>query len=179
MKKNIMFLIFISVFSIISAQKSFIKGDILLTEGFGWSNRGISFNCGLDYALTNVISVGGEFIYGLYKESSINNYKHTTKAIIVKGSYHFNEVLDLHEKWDLYVGLGLGYYIFSSNSTFSGDNISIPGLSGHIGCRFLYSDLLRFTLEFSGGDDIKNGKIGIAIKIGDYVKKRTPMPKFK
>ena len=75
-----------------------------------------------------------------------------------------NWILNLEDKWNLYAGLTLGYYLWS-DSEMSGAKSSGIGLDLQIGGRYFFNDKLGINLEFGGGSGVGAGSIGLTIKL--------------
>src|SRR5680860_481534 len=110
----------------ISAQEgyAFQQGDVVINAGIGLGTTfaftgtlGLPFGGGVEYGITDAIGVGGDI--GFLSGNNIN-----VLYITAKGSYHFNELLNIEDnKWDIYGGLSLHYRNFS----FSIANYKAPG----------------------------------------------------
>ncbi|MDZ7719458.1 MAG: hypothetical protein U5K72_11640 [Balneolaceae bacterium] len=133
--------------------QSFQKGDFVIDAGIGLGNTysyggigtglglGIPFGAGAEYGIvdleTGSIGVGGSVGYSAGDVIDI-------LYIGAKGSYHFNELLELEdEKIDLYGGVTLLYRNISWD--YDGFGFSVPGDSGivpgfHIGGRYYFAD---------------------------------------
>src|SRR5680860_1917862 len=84
------------------------------------------------------------------------------------GNYHFNELLEMPSNWDLYMGLSLGFIVFSSKWDGPGSSIEYAGngnsglyLYAQIGGRYFFSDNIAVNLQLGGGNYFSGGKIGI------------------
>ena len=100
-----------------SAQADLGKGNLQLNAGTGISGWGIPVYVGLDYGVTDEITVGGELSYrydtssyairanfgrfGEYRSDKIT-YRHHTFGVFTNGNYHFNRLLRLPRQLDLY-----------------------------------------------------------------------------
>ena len=150
-----------------SAQNANLdKGGLQLNAGVGVSGWGIPVYVGLDYGVTNDISVGGEFTFRSYAYS-----KHHTFNIIgifTNGNYHFNNLFTLPRQLDLYAGLSLGFYASSRTSkdgfSYDGDTYSGPSLGAQTGARYFFTDNFGVNLELSGGLLTSGLKAGITYK---------------
>ncbi len=108
--KKIFMIGLISFFGITNAQK-IEKGQSQVNAGIGLSNGwGTLVYIGADYGVHNDISVGVEASYAS-KKYDYGHYstqlKGTWFGIGVNGNYHFNTLLDIPKKWDLYAGVTL------------------------------------------------------------------------
>ena len=166
MKKNLL-LAAISVLFIsgIAFGQTLSKGEKQINLGVGLSGWGVPFYVGLDYGIHQDITVGGELSYRAYDEKwGTLNYHHSIIGISGNGNYHFNRVLNIPEKWDLYAGLNLGFYVWSSPDSYGGSHSSGLGLGAQIGARYKLSDKVGLNLEFGGGNSFSGGKFGVTIK---------------
>jgi outer membrane immunogenic protein len=167
MKKNILLALVGLVSLGAFAQGSLEKDRLQLNAGLGTSGWGVPVYVGLDYGVHRDITIGAELSYRSDSQSYGNNkYKSSAIGIGVNGNYHFNRVLNISSKWDLYAGLGLNYYIWSyDNDLYKADNTSDIGLGGQIGARYFFTDNFGINLELGGGNATNGGKIGITYKL--------------
>jgi hypothetical protein len=140
------------------------KGDVIINAGiglgttfsFGPGGLGIPFGGGAEFAITDVIGVGGEF--GFLSGSGI-----TVFYIGPKGYYHFNELLNIeNEALDVYGGLALFYRNFSF-SGFGGFGLGsgiVPGF--HVGGRYYFSE--KFGVMAELGNSYGWLKLGVCLK---------------
>lgn len=153
-----------------SAQATLGEGNAQLNAGVGLSGRGIPLYVGVDYGVTQDITIGGEVSYRTYSETYHSwKYSHTGIGILANGNYHFNRVLNIPSEFDFYAGLSLGYYSWSSKIdgaeviTYNGNIASGLGFAGQIGGRYFFSDNFGINLEIGGGS-ISGAKFGITYK---------------
>lgn len=73
--------------------------------------------------------------------------------------------MGISNQWDLYAGLSLGFYIWSSPGNYPGKHASGLGLGAQLGGRYFFSDKFGMNLELGGGDVVSGGKFGITIKL--------------
>jgi outer membrane immunogenic protein len=163
--KKIIFLIVLCTSVGTFAQGPLGKGKVQFNAGIGASGWGIPVYAGIDFGVAPDITVGIEGSYRSY------NYAFSEKVSIigigVNGNYHFNRVLEIPSKWDLYAGLGLGYYIWNFNNTqIQGYGNSGIGLGGQVGGRYFFSDKFAINLELGGASSTSGAKIGITYKFG-------------
>ncbi len=154
-------------FSSASGDLAYEKGDKLLNVGVGLSSYyygnplGISFEIGVD----NDISVGGQFDYN----AGTDNYddRYTATYFGVRGSYHFNRLLQLNtNKVDVYAGAGLGYRTFRWNDSYYGSTYSYgSGVFANyfIGGKYYFNNKLGGFLEL-GYTGISRARIGLSAK---------------
>lgn len=167
MKRNILLttivLLFISGFTF---GQPLSTGDKQVNLGLGLSGWGVPFYVGLDYGIYQDITVGGELSYRAYNEKwgSID-YHHSIIGLSANGNYHFNSIISIPDKWDLYAGLNLGFYVWSSPDSYGGSHSSGLGLGAQVGTRYKLSEKVSLNLEFGGGNAFAGGKLGVSLKI--------------
>lgn len=171
--KKITLILGISLFLsfIVNAQAPLQNGEKQLNVGFGLSNYGLPVYGGLEFGVGNNISVGGELTFRNHNENyNSTKWKNSYTSIAGIGNYHFNELLEMPSNWDLYMGLSLGFIVFSSKWDGSGSSIEYPGngnsglyLNAQIGGRYFFSDNIAVNLQLGGGNYFSGGKIGITV----------------
>lgn len=145
--------------------QTFQEGDLVIDAGIGlgstysWGGLGLPLGADLEYGVSNLdvgsIGVGGSL--GFVSGGSL-----TIFYIGGRGSYHFNELLELeNEKVDLYGGLGIYY----RNFNYSGIRTFGSGIIGsfHAGGRYYFSDNLAGYAEL--GNNWAWLNFGIALKL--------------
>ncbi|REK07026.1 MAG: hypothetical protein DWQ44_08250 [Bacteroidetes bacterium] len=146
------------------AQAPLQKGEKQLNAGFGFSNWGLPIYAGVDFGVHQDITVGPQISFRSYREKFRDiRYGHTIIVLGATGNYHFNTLLNIPSEWNVYAGLSLGYFIWSSPSAYIGSRGSGIGLDAQIGGRYFFSDQFGLNLEFGGGTTA-GGKIGITYK---------------
>ncbi|MDX9883564.1 MAG: outer membrane beta-barrel protein [Prolixibacteraceae bacterium] len=166
MKKQIVILSLLVLSSLSYARPSIQKGGSQLNAGVGLSSWGVPVYIGLDYGVHPDITVGGELSYRAYNDKYANiSYDHSVIGISGNGNYHFNRVLEIPPKWDLYAGLNLGFYIWNSPDGYLGSHSSGLGLGAQVGGRYFFSDKIGLNLEFGGGNAFSGGKLGLTFKL--------------
>lgn len=153
-------LIIIALFSF--SQNPAPRGSNQLNFGVGFSGWGIPVYVGFDHAVHQDITLGAELSYRSYRE---NIYNHNIAGISGNINYHFNTILNIPSKWDLYAGANVGFFIWNSPNTYTGNNHSGLGIGGQIGTRYYLSNRVGLNLEFGGGNAFTGGKFGLTIKI--------------
>ena len=155
-----------------SAQKSnvavaYSKEDFQLNAGIGVSGWGVPVYVGADYFVDNDISIGAEVSYQTFNETIfVQKYKSSILGIGVNGNYHFRRVLKLPNEWDLYAGIGIGYYIWSfDNVNYAGSNTSGTGFGGQIGARYFINNKFAINAELGGASTTSGARIGITYKL--------------
>jgi len=146
-------------------QGSLAKGKSQLNAGLGLSNWGVPVYVGFDHGVHRDITLGGELSFASFRErDSGNDYNHTIMAISGNGNYHFNRILNIPKEFDFYAGLNLGYYVWTSPSSYHGTHSNGLGLSAQVGGRYYFSNNLGINLELGGGSALSGAKIGITYK---------------
>jgi len=140
----------------------------MLTGGVGFSGWGIPLFIRYEHPVADNITVGGTLSFQNYSETySSYKWKHSISGLNGRGSYHFNELLNVPEQFDLYAGASLGYYFWNTKYEGSGDIIysgSGAGgfsLGGYVGGRYFFSDKIAVNLEFGGGTVLAGGTLGV------------------
>lgn len=174
------------------SQGTLKKGDTQLNAGLGFSAWGTPVFLGLDYGLDNNFTLGGEISYRSYSNNFSKYYElnYTIIGLGANANYHFNEVLDLPSKWDLYGGASLNYFIWSNSFKYSGKpeyasdfnpnyaNSSGVGFGLQAGVRYFFNNHWAINLE-TGGGSIFGGKIGLTYKFGNSGSGSYSKPKSK
>lgn len=141
----------------------FGEGDIIINAGIGLGTTfsyggslGLPFGGSVEYGITDVIGVGGET--GFSSGSGLSVF-----YIGAKGSYHFNELLNIdNEQLDLYGGLGLFYRNFSVSGISFGISSGIyPAF--HLGGRYYFSE--KFGVHAELGNTYGWLKAGVTFKL--------------
>jgi outer membrane immunogenic protein len=171
MKKLVLIGLF-TAFAVVGsfAQGTLGKGGKQLNAGLGFSSWGVPVYVGLDFGVHESITIGPKFSYRKYSENYAGlKYSQSLAVLGFNGNYHFNKLINLDSKWDLYAGLTLGYYIWSdvkwSNNSFDGydGKGSGVGLDAQIGVRYFFNDKFGLNLELGGGTG-SGGSFGITYK---------------
>jgi hypothetical protein len=128
MKKKILIAVFV-FFTMISSTgfaqyNPFSDGSKLFTVGVGASGWGIPIFVRYEQAVADNITVGGDLSF---QSKSYTYWKYTYYGLAVRGSYHFNEILDAPDEWDFYAGASLGFYLFKGKYTSSTYNVPFSG----------------------------------------------------
>lgn len=143
----------------------YTKGDLQLNAGVGLLSVGLPLQAGLDYFVTDDISVGVEGSYERLNESFFEEkYQSTVIGIGANGNYHFNRILKIPSKWDLYAGVSVSYFIWSFDQDYLGDNSNGIGFAGQIGGRYFFTNSFGANVELGGGSSTSGVKIGVTYK---------------
>lgn len=168
MKKTIL-ITFILVTGLSLSQGSLGKGGKQLNAGFGFSSWGLPVYLGLDFGVHEDITLGLEFSYRRYRyKYKPYDYNHAVLGFSGNANYHFNRILSLPEKLDLYAGINIGFYHWIYDPDYYGydygSKTSGLGLGGQLGIRYFFTDKLAINLEGGGGNAFSGGKLGITFK---------------
>ncbi|GAB3899640.1 hypothetical protein [Spirosoma agri] len=166
---SVLFVIALLVGTQSFAQMAIDKGTKFVNLGIGvggygyFNGSGLGLNAGLDVGVTKNITVGGVLGYRSYG-SGVNSFDAG-----VRGSYHFNELLQLAtDKADLYAGIGVSFYRLSYGDYYA----NIPGFSNsyttayvpiHIGGRYFFSENVGGFAEL--GSSLATLKLGVTFKL--------------
>ncbi len=162
--KKLSAIVLLSIFAVftVNAQSPLAKGGKQLNAGFGFSEWGVPIYVGMDFGVHKDITVGFEGSFRSYgQDFGGENYRSTIFGISGNGNYHFNTLFEIPSVWDVYAGLNLGYYIWTTSNNYPGDGASGIGLGAQIGARYFIKHNLGLNLEFGGGNAFSGGKFGI------------------
>jgi len=142
--------VFVTMFCLVAvgafAQSPLEVGGFQLNAGVGTSNWGTPVYVGLDYGATK--------------------YRSSVVGIGVNGNYHFNRILQMSKKWNLYAGLGLNYFAWSyENSNYKSNDDSSIGLGAQLGARYFFMNKFGVNFELGGGNATNGAKFGITYKL--------------
>ena len=148
------------------AQGTLRKGDTQLNAGLGLSGWGTPVYVGLDFGVGKNFTLGVE---GSYRSYDQNYYGGKFSSSIIglqgNGNYHFNDILDMDDEWDLYAGLSLNYYIWQTDTAYKEyARASGLGLGAQVGARYFFTKKFGLNLELGGGNATSGGKFGITYK---------------
>jgi hypothetical protein len=148
-----------------------VKGINLLNAGIGLGSYGLYGTGGLpitasfEHGVTDKISAGVNV--GYIQRKYWHDWKYRYFIFGVRGSYHFNEILNISEpKLDVYGGAGLLYrhykFVYTDNGTThdyksSGGSVDI---NLHAGGRYTFNDHIGAYAEVGYG--ISPLQIGVA-----------------
>lgn len=148
-----------------AGTQSLPKGRAQLNAGVGLSGWGVPVYLGFDYAASDVITIGVEFSHRSFRENWKSvYYRHNITGFSGNFNYHFGPLLKIPNKWDVYAGLNLGFYMWSSPYLYPGNYNSGLGLGAQIGGRYFLNNKVGLNLEFGGGNAFSNGKFGLTIR---------------
>lgn len=150
------------------AQMPVDKGTKFLNAGVGLGGYG-----GWGYLGTGSIALGASLELGVAKNitagvaGTFRTFSNVGSSYVIgaRGSYHFNEILNINDdKVDLYAGLGLGYSGFSWKSSYAGivgSNGSVVMLA-HLGGRYFFANNLGAFAEVGYG--VAPLQVGVTFK---------------
>jgi len=124
------------------------KGEKQMNFGVGLANSTLPVYVGMDFAIHNDITVGGQV--GL-------DMNFDWISVMARGDYHFNRIIGIPKDFDFYGGAGLGV-----NIGMGGHSTSL-GLSLHLGGRWYWSEKWGLNLEIGGGTTYR-GLLGVSMK---------------
>ena len=156
---NNIIVLFISLFFTISAafsqgQMPLEIGGRQLNFGFIGSNTNLPIYVGMDFAVHQDITIGGEVRPQFWNKGSFI-------GLLANGDYHFNTLMDIPSNFDFYLGLEFGFGLWLSGN--SGERSGfIGGL--HLGGRYYWSDKWGVNIELGGGTHY-DGKLGLSMKM--------------
>jgi len=173
--KKIVVLASLLCFSIVSYSQSPIgKNGKQFNAGLGLTGSGVPVYIGLDFGVHPDITLGVEMSYKSYNDDYSywdgHNNVHASAHHNIIGlsgnmNYHFNTILEIPRNWDLYAGLNVGYWVWTSPNNYSGSGNSGLGLGLQIGGRYYFNNKIGINLEIGGPMSGAGGKIGVSIKI--------------
>ncbi|CAD0009821.1 outer membrane beta-barrel protein [Flavobacterium chungangense] len=163
--KNLFLFLSLLAITVSKAQAPLEKQKIQLNTGFGSSGWGTPIYVGLDYGITDNITIGAEVSYQAYK---IYDIKSTILGLQANANYHFNKVLNIPNKWDCYAGLSVNYYNWTIKDADTNTSLvdDTPfGVAGQVGGRYFFNQKIAVNFELGGGNATSGGKIGITYKL--------------
>ncbi|XWW47563.1 hypothetical protein JYG30_09020 [Fibrella sp. USSR17] len=144
------------------AQMDIDKGTKFVNLGIGlggsyYYSAGIGFNAAADFGVAKNITVGGAAGYRTFGDG-FGGYD-----LGVRGSYHFNDLLNTPENVDLYAGLGITYFGYTGgfSSFYNSSFIAAPI---HLGGRYMFAEKTGVFAEL--GSSISVLKVGVTFKLG-------------
>jgi outer membrane immunogenic protein len=164
--KKVSLIILSSLFTtaMVFGQSPLGKGGSQLNAGVGFSSWGTPVYIGADFGVHPDITIGPKLSYRNYNYNALGTkYEQNLTVLAFNGNYHFNRLLSLPSKWNVYAGLTMGYYVWSAND-FTGAKGSGIGLDGQIGARYFFTNKFGINLEFGGGT-ATGGNFGITYKL--------------
>jgi hypothetical protein len=166
MKKNLLLTLVLAAVvgsaAFAQSKSAFSKGDNLLNLGIGLgspyfgsgysSSLPVNPTVSFEHGITDAISVGAEVSYASSKYSygilgSNYSFKESATFIGARGSYHFNELLNLDSKFDVYGGATIGYVIVSvsNNQGYTASAASGAGFGAFAGGKYYFSKIAVYA----------------------------------
>ncbi len=165
MRRSVLTILLVLIISMLFAQTPLPNGKVQLNAGVGLYSGGIPVYVGFDVGVPKDFTVGGELSFASYYDDwHSRHYHHTVTGISGNFNYHFNRLLNITPKWDVYAGLNLGFYIWNSPNDYEGNHSSGLGLGLQVGGRYYFTDKFGINLEFGGGNEFSGAKFGISIR---------------
>ncbi|MEZ5008103.1 MAG: hypothetical protein R2753_08140 [Chitinophagales bacterium] len=175
MIKHLIIVLFVSTLFVslnVEAQKSFEKGDVLLSPGIGWGTRvgasnffwpNVIFNA--DFGVHDYVSVGP------YAAVAFGGNRYNAYSIGACASFHWWQLLDdkvakdlKQDQIDFYLPFWLGARILTNHNGSSRSNGFDAGLG--LGLRWYPNANQRFALYGEWGrGPISWGSVGMTIKV--------------
>ncbi|MDH5381224.1 MAG: hypothetical protein OEW75_10245 [Cyclobacteriaceae bacterium] len=160
----ISFMLFLAATFAANAQSPIAEGEKQLNLGVVLSNSGLPLYIGMDFGVHPDISIGPKLVVS-YQQSKTDFFGETiidktlTYGLIFVFDYHFNNLLEIPSKFDVYSGLDLGYYGYSTTTetpdffdptapptiTKSGGSYMNGNL--HVGGRYIFESNLALNLQ--------------------------------
>ncbi|MEN8120446.1 MAG: hypothetical protein ABFS35_08875 [Bacteroidota bacterium] len=142
-------------------------GQKQFNAGLGFAHDALPIYVGFDYWVHEDISIGGEIGWRRYSWT-FNNVKYYEDLMnfSFNSNYHFSRILKIPSKFDPYAGLNLGFYHWNDNVDYTWNNGHTGGLGlgAQIGFRYYFTEKFAAGIEFNGGNQVSDGKIGISLK---------------
>lgn len=168
--KKAFLLVLISGFSYVTQAQGFQPGEGFkqVNFGVGVSTWGVPIYAGMDFGVSDKITIGPRISYRSYGEDfGPYDFNYSIFNLSFRGDYHFSgHLVDIPEELDLYGGLSLGYSIWSDNYDGPGDHdleSSRVYLALQAGVRYYFSPNWAANLEVSGGS-ISGLEIGVSYR---------------
>ncbi len=156
MKNLVSFALIALTCSIAQGQYALKTGGFQANGGFGLSGWALPVYAGVDYGFDKNISLGGELSF-----SFLNT------VVSANANYHFVEMLQLEDVFDVYGGVNMGFFI--RNQRLNPESIppyysnSVPLNVGiQIGGRYYINKNFAVNLELGGGIAFSGAKIGVS-----------------
>lgn len=149
----------------------FAQNKIITLGGGISSGQGMVFSR-YEYILNGNFSIGGQIAYtwsdfesnillrddfGQFlrnPDGSVMTRTVVTKFryvdITLRGSYYFDDLLNLNDSWDIYTGLAAGGLVANNEMAFFPDRGRTRFIIGaHVGSRYYINDNFGFNMEFA------------------------------
>jgi len=164
MKKTILIMILTLSAVLLMAQNPLGVKNTQVNAGLGFSSYGIPLYLGFDRGIHDDVTAGGEISISRYRHTkSGNTHDHSVISLSGNANYHFNHALNIPLTWDFYAGLNFGLFFYSESDV--DEHTSSLGLGAQLGGRYFLTERTAINLEFSAGNVLSGGKIGITYKL--------------
>ena len=147
-----------------------------LNAGLGVSNWGIPVYIGYEFPIAQDINLG----FGSSFRSKTRRFNHgfnesfkytqTGIGFSGRGAYYTDRVLNIPEEFDVYGGVEVGFYIWSTKQKSSVNGVEFTSadpsslsLGAFVGGRYFFKPNLAFNVEVGGGSLFSGGRVGISI----------------
>jgi hypothetical protein len=131
------------------------KGFAQVDFGVGASTWGIPIYAGLDFGVSDAITIGPRVSYRSHDNRYLGrNYGYSIFNLGFRGDYHYSYHIDaLPDELDLYGGLSLGYSIWNDkDGDIDPDADSRVIVYAQAGARWYFTDSWAANAEVSGGN---------------------------
>ena len=176
MKYNFLTIIFLSVSAVLFGQRN---TESYFNAGIGISNWGIPLYASFEKPVASDINLGGGASFqtvsrSVSYSSGRTTWRHTAVGLEAIGLYYADRVLALPSDFDVYGGLGLGFFFWDTsfkdgpngfNESYDGPASSGLGLRGFVGARYHMNSNLALNLELGGGSVISGGRFGLSWRL--------------
>ncbi|MBW3546466.1 MAG: porin family protein [Bacteroidetes bacterium] len=169
--KRIFLLTLMSGCSCFAFGQGFQPGDGFkqINFGVGVSTWGVPIYVGMDFGVSNYITIGPRLSYRSHSEGfGGNDFDYTIFNLGFRGDYHYgSHIFDLPSQLDLYGGATLGYSVWSAdfdNVTGYNSEDSRVYLALQAGARWYFNDRWAVNAELSGGS-LSGLDIGLSYKL--------------
>jgi outer membrane immunogenic protein len=168
MKKIMFMCIWILGAATVSAQtvekpdRFFLNAGVGVTPSFASPYLNVPVFLGVDYMLLPFLSVSGEYTF----VSDEKHFSRTTRYGYKLGiNYHFNKLLRLSPKWDLYAGAVTEYeMIYYSRDVYVDKPYNRPVYGFQVGARYFITDRMAINAKLGSGNVGSTGTLGISVK---------------
>jgi outer membrane immunogenic protein len=120
---------------------------------------------GVDYMFMRNLSLNLEYTFAKEHDSDI--YLSVTQAYMIGMHYHFNDLLKLNKRWDLYAGpvfeLESGRKL-STTPKIGRNTFYRRTWGANVGARYFLTDRLALNLKIGYGNIWSVGTVGISVK---------------
>ncbi len=147
-----------------NAQYALKTGKMQFNGGLGLSSWGLPVYAGIDYGFDKNISFGGEASFRSFTERVADGrYISSIIGLAGNANYHFVEMLGVDDKFDVYAGLNIGFYIWNTANDYLGSGATGLGVGAQIGGRYYFKKNMAVNVELGGGNAFSGGKVGLSV----------------